>query len=172
MLTFQLDLTLIEIPVREIWKPIHKSTPGWSRSISIEGNHPLRQNLILKRPGLDYSHSGLISLFTKEKYENQAVVIGNGLTITYRKPESEPFLAPKPKPIVINEATPITSAPGFDGVRLPLRGDIMPTGINWDQQGRLIYTSLKGDLFRATDSDKDGLFDQIAALEWVYGDRE
>ncbi|MBD3672584.1 MAG: c-type cytochrome [Planctomycetaceae bacterium] len=164
LLTFLLDQKLIEIPVREIWKPIQKSTPGWSRSISIEGNHPLRQNLILKRPGLDYSHSGLISLFTKEKYENQAVVIGNGLTITYRKPESEPFLAPKPKPIVINEATPITSAPGFEGVRLPLRGDIMPTGINWDQQGRMLFTSLKGDLYRATDSNEDGVEDHLELL--------
>ena len=164
LLTFQLDQTLIEIPIRELWKPIHDSTPGWSRSISIEGKHPLKQNLILQRPGLDFSHSGLISLFTKEKYENQAVAIGNGVTITYRKPESEPFLSPKPKPVVINEATPITSAPGFEGVRLPFRGDIMPTGINWDQQGRLIFTSLKGDLFRATDTDKDGVEDHLDLL--------
>lgn len=164
LLTFQLGQKRIEIPVREFWKPIHKSTPGWSRSISVEGKHPLRENLILQRPGLDYSHSGLISLFTEEKYENQAVVIGKGLTITYRKPESEPFLASKPKPVVINEATPITSAPGFKGVRLPIRGDIMPTGINWDQKGRMVFTSLKGDLFRAIDSDEDGIEDQLDLL--------
>jgi hypothetical protein len=152
-----------------VWEPIHESPAGWKRTIFTDAKkRPDHPELVLMLPETELDRSGEVAVLPANRVNTlkpeQFALVGDQLSVTYRKKLSEPFLAPKPKPIVINEATPITSAPGFDGVRLPLRGDIMPTGISWDQQGRLIFTSLKGDLYRATDSDNDGVEDHLELL--------
>ncbi len=68
---------------------------------------------------------------------------------------------PKPKP----EIETVTSAPGFDGVRLPLDGGIMPTALAWREDGTLIFTSLKGDVYLAKDTDGDGVEDELILFE-------
>jgi mono/diheme cytochrome c family protein len=161
------------VEVNEAWNPVHESPLGWERQIWVNFKNPNHQNLVILLPDTELNRSGKVSVHPEDQLteiDGRSVaklgneLSGERLTITYRKTESEPFLAPKPKPFVINEATPITSAPGFKGVRLPIRGDIMPTGINWDQKGQLIFTSLKGDLFRATDSNNDGIEDHLELL--------
>jgi len=166
-LQFEIGNDFVFVDVKEEWRAIQESPQGWSRKI-IVSKPPREAELVMMLPKTQLDRGGEVTVSPQKRIRmvnNYPVAtFGNELTITYRKPESEPFLAPKPKPVIINEATPITSAPGFDGVRLPLRGDIMPTGINWDQQGRLIFTSLKGDLYRATDSNDDGLEDHLDLL--------
>ena len=68
---------------------------------------------------------------------------------------------PKPKPAIET----VTSAPGFDGVRLPLDGGIMPTALAWREDGTLIFTSLKGDVYLAKDTDGDGVEDELTLFE-------
>lgn len=167
LLQFEIGNNFVFVDVKEEWRPIQESPQGWSRKIIV--SKPLQQaELVMMLPETQFDRGGEVDVLPKESKikvnGHPAATVGRELTVTYRKTEAEPFLAPKPKPIVINEATSITSAPGFDGVRLPLRGDIMPTGINWDQQGRMIFTSLKGDLFRATDTDADGIEDHLDLL--------
>jgi hypothetical protein len=55
-------------------------------------------------------------------------------------------------------------APGLRGERLPLPPDIMPTGLCWRPDGRLIFSSLKGQVFEAIDTDRDRTEDRVKLL--------
>ncbi len=72
-----------------------------------------------------------------------------------------PILA---RPVVVTAQSRITSAPGFDGVQLPLDASIMPTGFAWRSSGKLVFSSLKGHVFAASDSNNDGLEDRLSLL--------
>lgn len=168
-LWFDSDVGRERIDVREVWKPVHDSPQGWRRTIFTDAKkRPDHPEVVLMLPETELDRSGEVSVLPANRVNTvkseRFALVGDQLSVTYRKSLSEPFLPPKPKPVIINEATPITSAPGFDGVRLPLRGDIMPTGICWDAKGRMLFTSLKGDLFRAIDSDHDGVEDHLDLL--------
>jgi mono/diheme cytochrome c family protein len=71
----------------------------------------------------------------------------------------EPPIAPKLTPEVVD------CVPGFDGVRLPLDRSIMPTAIAWTNNGSLVFTSLKGHVYRARDTDRDGIEDRLDVVE-------
>ncbi|MFK7776977.1 MAG: PA14 domain-containing protein, partial [Gimesia sp.] len=68
---------------------------------------------------------------------------------------------PKPK----EKVEIVTSAPGFDGVRLPFSRAIMPTAMAWLDDGTLVFTSLKGDVYLAKDTDGDGIEDKLTLFE-------
>ena len=70
-----------------------------------------------------------------------------------------------PPPRVPAEAGPIQIAPGFVGRRLPLPDDIMPSALAWKADGRLVFATLKGQVFVAADTDGDILEDQLRLLE-------
>ena len=59
----------------------------------------------------------------------------------------------------------ITTTPGFDGQRLPLPASIMPTSIAWLPDNRMVFTSLKGHVWIAADTDGDGLHDSLTLFE-------
>jgi hypothetical protein len=61
-------------------------------------------------------------------------------------------------------ADPVTAVPGFRGFRLPLDRRWMPTALAWDPQGTLYVTSLKGRVWRATDTDGDGREDRAVPI--------
>jgi mono/diheme cytochrome c family protein/glucose/arabinose dehydrogenase len=54
--------------------------------------------------------------------------------------------------------------PGFEALRLPLPPAIMPTGLAWRPDGRLAFTSLKGEVFQARDTDGDGVEDRTSTF--------
>ncbi|MBL8829941.1 MAG: hypothetical protein JNM18_23380, partial [Planctomycetaceae bacterium] len=56
--------------------------------------------------------------------------------------------------------TRLSVVPGFETLQLPLPADEMPTGLAWRADGRLFFTSLKGRLCAAIDTDGDGLEDK------------
>jgi mono/diheme cytochrome c family protein/glucose/arabinose dehydrogenase len=60
-----------------------------------------------------------------------------------------------------NEIEKLDVVPGFDVVRLGLPAEIMPTGLAWSPAGRLLISSLKGQVWRADDGDGDGLEDTL-----------
>ncbi|APZ95628.1 cbb3-type cytochrome c oxidase subunit II [Fuerstiella marisgermanici] len=68
-------------------------------------------------------------------------------------------------PVVKADAESVTSTPGFTGTRLPLDNSIMPTAMTWLPDGRMAFTSLKGHVWIATDTDGDGLVDQTSLFE-------
>eukprot|EP00913_Durusdinium_trenchii_P028308 g26536.t1 len=70
----------------------------------------------------------------------------------------------KVKPLVAEQ---ITTVPGFNGTRLPIDRGIMPTAMTWTDSGKLIFASLKGDVFEARDVDSDTVEDRLHRL--AYG---
>ncbi|MEX2558492.1 MAG: hypothetical protein WD403_01195, partial [Pirellulales bacterium] len=50
--------------------------------------------------------------------------------------------------------------PGYEAIRLPLPADEMPTGLAWRDDGTLVFSSLKGSVWLARDTDGDGLEDR------------
>jgi hypothetical protein len=59
---------------------------------------------------------------------------------------------------------PLELAPGFAARRLALPAEIMPSGLAWDAQGRLVFCTLKGEVFRAEDRDGDGCEETLTLL--------
>src|SRR5262249_32468141 len=69
-----------------------------------------------------------------------------------------------PPPSAAGKGPPVEVAPGFVGERLPLPPTIMPTGLAWRPDGKLVFSSLRGELFEAVDTDRDGLEDKLVLL--------
>ncbi|HXG10116.1 MAG TPA: c-type cytochrome, partial [Gemmataceae bacterium] len=69
-----------------------------------------------------------------------------------------------PEPPVVRKGEPVEIAPGFRGERLPLTALIMPSGLAWRPDGRLVFVSLKGQVFEAVDTDGDGSEDRLTLL--------
>ncbi len=86
-------------------------------------------------------------------------------TVSYSTPLQRVQGPPlEPSRLEFNTA-PVTTAPGFDGVRLPLPPDIMPTGLAWRPDGSLAFTSLKGHVLTVRDTDGDGVEDAATLFE-------
>jgi mono/diheme cytochrome c family protein len=58
----------------------------------------------------------------------------------------------------------VSIAPGFAASRLPLPNHIMPTAFTWNAKQDLLFASLKGEIFRATDTNGDSHDDQIEII--------
>ncbi|MAT14038.1 MAG: hypothetical protein CMJ46_02065 [Planctomyces sp.] len=61
--------------------------------------------------------------------------------------------------------TPVSTLPGFTGQRLSLPPSIMPTAMTVMPNGDLAFTSLKGDVYLARDTDGDGFQDKLILVE-------
>ncbi len=71
---------------------------------------------------------------------------------------------PPPVPAAVRRGEPMEVAPGFVGERLPLSAEIMPTGLSWRPDGRLVFCTLKGQVYEAADTDHDGGEDRLRLL--------
>ncbi len=167
-LDFDVDGRTETIRVGETWQSELGSPGGWSRRFEPR-ELPPGCALMLVAPSAsgDAPHEVHYepAVEASEIGGRKLIPLNTGSKVLYLSSLSSPQLPVKPQPIAINEATSITSVPGFDGVRMPLDGAIMPTAFAWDQRGRLLFTSLKGHLFRAVDSDSDGLLDRLELIE-------
>jgi cytochrome c2 len=67
-------------------------------------------------------------------------------------------------PAASGKGQPVEVAPGFVGERLALPVTIMPTGLTWRPDGRLVFSSLRGEVYEAVDTDKDGIEDRLVLL--------
>lgn len=73
--------------------------------------------------------------------------------------------------VIVSAQDKITTVPGYDGSRLPLAESIMPTSLHWVDRdisgyksGSFVFTSLKGHVYLASDSDGDELEDRIKVV--------
>ena len=76
---------------------------------------------------------------------------------------ADQFLQDSPDATLL-EQEKLHVVPGFDVTRLPLAEEITPTAFAWDRQGQLLLSTLKGRLWRATDTDGDKIEDQTTLL--------
>ena len=94
-------------------------------------------------------------------------------SLTYGSEQQADQYIANAQPVGLLPAKEVLIAPGFDGRTLPLPGDIMPSGFAWLPDGRLAFTTLKGQVLQANDSDDDGLEDEqslvIDGLAAPYG---
>ena len=95
--------------------------------------------------------------------KNAAIRLQNGETATLRFSTSvnPPVIVPPSIPRSMSSPDQITALPGFEGRRLPIDTAIMPTAITWLPDGRLAFTSLRGQVWIADDQDKDGSPDTL-----------
>ncbi|MCA9024970.1 MAG: c-type cytochrome [Planctomycetaceae bacterium] len=76
-----------------------------------------------------------------------------------------PLTPPKPRPELPRNDALVTTLPGMTGQRLKLPASIMPTSIALTDDDRLVFTSLKGHVYEAVETDGDGLRDSLRTLE-------
>lgn len=68
-------------------------------------------------------------------------------------------VAPAPLPL-----ERLAGIPGYSAHRLPLDDRWMPTAMSWSPAGELFVTSLKGEVWRVTDTDRDGWEDHAVPV--------
>ncbi len=68
-------------------------------------------------------------------------------------------------PVAIATEETFSTVPGYTAVRLPLPRSIMPTAMTWTADDVLAFTSLKGHVYLARDTNGDGREDQLDLFE-------
>ncbi|HQX50988.1 MAG TPA: c-type cytochrome [Planctomycetaceae bacterium] len=86
---------------------------------------------------------------------------GHSGTLQFQSDVSPTILSPLKVPKLISTSDAITAVPGFQGRWLPIDMAIMPTGMAWLLDGRMVMTSLKGDVWILSDTDQDSLPDSM-----------
>jgi mono/diheme cytochrome c family protein len=185
-INFSIDGSLHAISVQETIYPTHTfdlyGQDGWYRGIDawdipkdydVYISRPKRQkgigSLQIVAINKDFETGKTISTSNNHEYIRilrDGKKLHRHLAILYLsslKPEkSQIDLKPKEEKLKLE---PVTSLPGYDGVRLPLSRSIMPTAITWTHDGKLAFTSLKGHVYIAHDTNGDGVEDKLTVFE-------
>jgi mono/diheme cytochrome c family protein len=77
------------------------------------------------------------------------------VSLRYYVPWQPAGHAARPRNEVTNDLRRVDTVPGFVGTRLPLTEQIMPTALTWGPDDELYVASLKGRVWRVTDTDGD-----------------
>ncbi len=143
-----------QIPVTPWFRNARPESLHELARITVDGNSVSRPNGMPKE-AVKFATSPIVrSNFVLEvKYES---------SLQWRSPPQRPVTP------LLSKADAITTVPGFVGRRLPLPRSIMPTALSWDHNQRLIFTSLKGHLYRLT-SDEQSLTMIDEGLAAPYG---
>ncbi len=78
--------------------------------------------------------------------------IGSVVSVTYQTSLSWVNPTSNQTSPLVSRPDSITTVPGFRGQRLPFPRSIMPTAMAWDWDDRLLFTSLKGHLYRVKET--------------------
>ena len=137
---------------------------GWVVKADVEESP--NEYLVLFEGWSDADTSSGIPWSVKARSENNAnaeVRLKNGETATLQVFTSvkPPVIVPPGIPRAMSSPDRVTSLPGFEGRRLPIDTAIMPTAMTWLADGRLAFTSLRGQVWIAHDQDKDGSPDAL-----------
>ncbi|HVW00637.1 MAG TPA: c-type cytochrome, partial [Planctomycetaceae bacterium] len=180
-IAFQADDKPLEIQINETWTPLEGTTEkpiGWKRSIAARGI-PEGYGLHLHWPELK-NRVGTASVSTAA--EAATLGLGDGkssryvpiavsndgartIEIEYRNTAQPPPGNLPARPAQVAKAETLDVLPGYDAQRLPLDRSIMPTAIAWRPDGTLVFTSLKGHVYLARDTDGDGMEDSLSVFE-------
>ena len=87
------------------------------------------------------------------------------VTIQYLSTVSAPRTNLPEKKLSLAITDQVKTFPGYVGQRLPLPTNVMATAISKDRQGRVLITSLKGDVYRVSDQDGDGIEESYELIQ-------
>jgi len=163
--------------VTEIWQPLTGSRSGWERTIAVNQS---QHGFVRPDPPQKFGEPR-IEVIPSEQVKttpqrpafwtpllldrsDREFPDSNVCRVRYESPLEIPKLSLPEAVTAAVSVESVTTAPGFTGTRLPLPRSIMPTAITWDMTGRLGFTSLKGHVYIAKDSDGDGLEDQLVTF--------
>ncbi|MBI1249439.1 c-type cytochrome [bacterium] len=105
---------------------------------------------IEKAPGMTVDENGVVWLAAD----------GNSLSMTYRLDLPGEIAAETPPiPVIQSKSVELNIVPGWTAQRLPLSTEMMPIAMDWQPDGTLVAGSLKGRVWKLTDTDGDGLED-------------
>jgi len=160
--------TTHEIEVAEVFRTTDEP-PGWERTLAVFGleQSPLvpwhrgaRPETLHEAAAIEYSTAerarpngaptaarpfGLVAGNDKLRQPDRFVMTIRYTSSLRRVDGTSPN---PPAPPLTSAPDRITSVPGFRGERLPLPRSIMPTAMTFDDKARLIFTSLKGHVYR------------------------
>lgn len=166
-----------EMTIAESWRALpflaSDGGGGWARRIALE-DAPARLRLAFREPAATAA-LGAISIHAAAparwevlkgtELSGALIAAGTPLEVHYRSTLAAQSAPYTPLPELIPEPQPVTDVPGYRGIRLPLPRSIMPTAFTWTSQGQLAFTSLKGHVYLAEDTNGDGLEDKLILVE-------
>jgi len=120
---------------------------------------PVPDLLLNRPPEVEYSSHGIGPQIEGQDCEQQWT---RKYVATLKTPSAQAVAPPK---LIVANADKVTTTPGFDGTRLPIDTSIMPTSMTWLKDGRMAFTSLKGHVWIAEDTDRDDLPDKTTLFE-------
>lgn len=175
------------IPVQEVYQTLDiLDAPqnskvvgsGWVRIITPQKLPSGVKLGFRSKPDTSFLFDATIKLQLDQNVGNLFVAPSDGINVTaFSEGPDKPIriqyesnaLAPQSqlpeKKIALAITDKVTTFPGYIGQRLPLPVNVMATAIAQDQQGRLLVTSLKGDVYRITDSDGDGIEENYELIQ-------
>lgn len=184
------DAPLDEVLVTERWHPQAASTsgaqPGWIRQIAVS-NVPDTCRVVFVRP--DFKSALDVATVTSVSEPaavwNPAIyhivpdveTLATALFLNPGKPGEvsgefqyttgfqTPRLESPELPVVNLAQESYATVPGYAATRLPLPRSIMPTAMTWTADNTLAFTSLKGHVYLARDTNADGLEDKLDLFE-------
>ncbi|MDA0831770.1 MAG: PA14 domain-containing protein [Planctomycetota bacterium] len=175
-LTFLIDDNKHDVVVNERYSaepPSSSEGTGWLRSIRV-GEVPDEFDVLVRRPvpTQAFGEAGVTSAarwnnVASEEFARLEPLHNTAEILLKYHCSLQPTMAGD-VPVVSREpplAETVRTVPGFDGVRLPIDAAIMPTAMTWTNDGTLAFTSLRGDVYLAKDSDGDGLEDTLTLFE-------
>ncbi|MCA9067464.1 MAG: hypothetical protein KDA84_00975, partial [Planctomycetaceae bacterium] len=171
-LHFKIDNKNQSVHVREQITP--EGSSAWKRTIAVSDvpdGYQMRIAINRRTALVGNPRIEVIGEDSTRKSE-YAQVKNGAVQLLYRTDLTRPKFNLPDQPEIITEDESVTSVPGYTGTRLPLPASIMPTALTWTKQdrpgipkGTLIFTSLKGHVFLAIDTDNDGLEDTLKLFE-------
>lgn len=184
--TFELDNNKrVRVPVTELIGPLELTgdVSGWERSLKLR-HVPTSFDILIEKPRPGPNSVGRPQIESPDATEQVSVTwvddrAGQRDYFVWTGAGDSPVRARihfltrlrrqltqlKTMPHPSANAELVTTVPGFAGMRLPIDQSIMPTAMTWNNDGLLAFTSLKGHVFIAHDTDGDGLEDKLTVFE-------
>lgn len=162
-LRFRLSDRMVDVPVTELIRPIEQAgLLGWTREVQPHGVPQGYRGLVRLLPGGTDCRVAAVEGSIVESGGRKHVRFADGtVRIDYLSDLQRPSVRSIETPELIATPDEITTVPGFSGVRLPVSRSIMPTSIQRMPGGDLVFSSLKGHVLVASDSDGDGIEDAL-----------
>jgi len=130
------------------------------RKLTLENGNAKLQLQIVEPVKFEIDESGLLRIKAADSQDSLRISL-NYLTSLPADAFAQPGTASE-----IEKRPPevLHVVPGFESIRLPIMNQLMPSGICWRPDGKLVACSLKGRVWLLEDTDRDGVEDDARPI--------